>query len=95
MNKVAFASSLLAALYTPVNSLRLTGTPDEQGSTGPILTQPNPLSYHGTDTQYEWAKNFGLHSFWVYPEDIEIPSDSRWDTKDAAAFCKNNVQIEE
>ena len=55
MNKVAFASSLLAALYVPVNSLRLTDTPDEQGSTGPILTQPNPLSYHGTDTQYEWA----------------------------------------
>ena len=68
MNKIAFASSILAALYSPVNSLLVTGTQTNIGS-GPILSESSSLRYHGTDRQYDWAQrmNYGLHSFWVYP----------------------------
>jgi hypothetical protein len=80
MNKIAIASSILAALYSPVNSLLLTGNQTNIGS-GPILSEAFGLRYHGTDSQYDWARriNAGLHSFWVYPLRSTIVN-SKWDT---------------
>ena len=71
MYKIAFASSILAAFYSPVNSLRLTGTPDASFGTGPILTEDDSLNlgYHGRGNQNWWETDFGEHSFWVYPQD--------------------------
>jgi len=76
MYKIAFASSILAAFYSPVNSLRLTGTPGLTGTpdasfgTGPILTEDDSLNlgYHGRGNQNWWETDFGEHSFWVYPQ---------------------------
>ena len=102
MNKIAFGLSLLAAFYSPVNSLSLNleqindkPTPDKQGSSGPITT--SALSFHGTNEKFAWAED-SLNSFWEYPKDEDFSGsisgtkdakDLRWITKDAEAFCAN------
>ena len=91
----AFSSSLfMVALISDANSLQITAQQqvNEAFGTAPILTQPtakDPLSYHGTFDSTDGHNT--LHSFWVYPPGSPQPNSNKWDTLDAASFCKNNL----
>ena len=52
-------------------------------------TDKDPLSYHGTFDSTDGHNT--LHSFWVYPPGTPQPNSNKWDTLDAASFCKNNL----